>query len=421
MGAASAKSAASWCEGGNEGPKGGIAVVGGRGIMTGAEPNAGNASPPAVWWRGLCGGGGPELGSVGSVATGCTAADMDRSTPPNSTGRHPPEPGPLLTAGRIPPPPGSGAYGKYSSSINRRGVSRGNEARSCFSCGRTTSPRRMPPSQHRSAIVFPRYSLSTFHQRVVDLALPSPIPDVARLRPSTRSASPPLSLSPDRPKFLRNLVTVVADWRSIVESLSLPSPSPVCLAKGTRERSARFRFVPPSVATLYRGLPMFTSASLVKRPRLSRLLVNNEFPLRERGGGNWRAESRSSLSLHEEEILAPFPKCVSERRWTSSEVVAPTRTVRERNDRLLFFEEKNNCRPKEEEDALEAGNRTGLESSSSSELGPSGLEASSALVASLSRCDGSPRRLSYCPRAPVYLDHNLSYSPCFQWRHFFLA
>lgn len=43
--------------------------------------------------------------------------------------------------------------------------------------------------------------------------------------------------------------------------------------------------------------------------------------------------------------------------------MAPTRTAGERNDRLLFFEEKNNCRPKEEEDALEAGNRTGLESS----------------------------------------------------------
>ncbi|KOX75703.1 hypothetical protein WN51_12030 [Melipona quadrifasciata] len=88
-----------------------MVVAGGRGIITGAEPSGGNASPPGVWWSGLCG-GGPPLGSVGSVATGCTAADMDRSTPPNSTGRHPPEPGPLLTAGRIPPPPGSGAYGK---------------------------------------------------------------------------------------------------------------------------------------------------------------------------------------------------------------------------------------------------------------------------------------------------------------------
>ncbi|KAK9293930.1 hypothetical protein QLX08_011283 [Tetragonisca angustula] len=97
-----------------------MAVAGGRGIITG-----GNASPPGVWWSGLCG-GGPLLGSVGSVAIGCTAADMDRSTPPNSTGRHPPEPGPLLTAGRIPPPPGSGAYGKYSSSINR--LCRGNTA-----------------------------------------------------------------------------------------------------------------------------------------------------------------------------------------------------------------------------------------------------------------------------------------------------
>ncbi|CAD1475614.1 unnamed protein product [Heterotrigona itama] len=103
-----------------------VLVGGGRGIITGAEPSGGNASPPGVWWSGLCG-GGPLLGSVGSVgsvATGCTAADMDRSTPPNSTGRQPPEPGPLLTAGRIPPPPGSGAYGKYSSSINQQAVSR---------------------------------------------------------------------------------------------------------------------------------------------------------------------------------------------------------------------------------------------------------------------------------------------------------
>ncbi|KYN11803.1 hypothetical protein ALC57_15944 [Trachymyrmex cornetzi] len=47
--------------------------------------------------------------------------DRDRlwnlSTPPNSTGRQPPEAPLPLTAGRIPPPPGSGAYGKYSSSL----------------------------------------------------------------------------------------------------------------------------------------------------------------------------------------------------------------------------------------------------------------------------------------------------------------
>lgn len=48
LGAASAKSAASWCEGGNEGPKDGMVVVGGRGIITGAEPNGGNANAPGV-------------------------------------------------------------------------------------------------------------------------------------------------------------------------------------------------------------------------------------------------------------------------------------------------------------------------------------------------------------------------------------
>lgn len=205
MGAASAKSAASWCEGGNEGPRGGIAVVGGRGIMTGAEPNAGNASPPPPWWRGLCGGGGPELGSVGSAATGCTAADMDRSTPPNSTGRHPPEPGPLLTAGRIPPPPGSGAYGKYSSSINRRGISRGTkEARSCFAAAPRHDRRcRLPfsiGSPTTIVSVFRRdRSLATFHQqiRIATSTFRSfprqPSPPVSRIsRDSARSASPPL-------------------------------------------------------------------------------------------------------------------------------------------------------------------------------------------------------------------------------------
>ncbi|KYN00784.1 hypothetical protein ALC62_08467 [Cyphomyrmex costatus] len=42
---------------------------------------------------------------------------VHRSTPPSSTGRQPPEAPLPLTAGRIPPPPGSGAYGKYSSSL----------------------------------------------------------------------------------------------------------------------------------------------------------------------------------------------------------------------------------------------------------------------------------------------------------------
>lgn len=415
MGAASAKSAASWCEGGNEGPKGGIAVVGGRGIMTGAEPNAGNASPPAVWWRGLCGGGGPELGSVGSVATGCTAADMDRSTPPNSTGRHPPEPGPLLTAGRIPPPPGSGAYGKYSSSINRRGVSRGNDPVSAADAPRHHDgclPLSIGRRSYSHDIHFPLFTNAS----------------ISHFRPRSRISR---GSARARDRLLHRSL-----YRSIVQSsfvISSPS-SPI----GDRSsRASRFPHLRPSAWRRERehDLPAFVSflrlsplciaayqclrgASLVKRPRLSGLLVNNEFPLRERGETGARNLVRRSPSTKKK--LPPFPKCVS-RRWTSSEVVAPTRTAGERNDRLLFFEEKNNCRPKEEEDALEAGNRTGLESSSSSELGPSGLEASSALVASLSRCDGSPRRLSYCPRAPVYLDHNLSYSPCFQWRHFFLA
>lgn len=48
------------------------------------------------------------------------------------------------------------------------------------------------------------------------------------------------------------------------------------------------------------------------------------------------------------------------------------------------------------------------------------LRSKRALEASRpSRSDG-PRRLSARPRVPVYLDHNLSYSPCFEWRHHFL-
>ncbi|KYM86664.1 hypothetical protein ALC53_03814 [Atta colombica] len=47
------------------------------------------------------------------------------STPPSSTGRQPPEAPLPLTAGRIPPPPGSGAYGKYSSSLRMSSCSRG--------------------------------------------------------------------------------------------------------------------------------------------------------------------------------------------------------------------------------------------------------------------------------------------------------
>ena len=68
---------------------------------------------------------------------------------------------------------------------------------------------------------------------------------------------------------------------------------------------------------------------------------------------------------------------------------------------------------------LVTGNRSGLESRL--EFRRSGPEAASR-VASLSRSwsDG-PRRLSCRPLAPVYLDHNLSYSPCSQWRHFFLV
>lgn len=298
MGAASAKSAASWCEGGNEGPKGGIAVVGGRGIMTGAEPNAGNASPPAVWWRGLCGGGGPELGSVGSVATGCTAADMDRSTPPNSTGRHPPEPGPLLTAGRIPPPPGSGAYGKYSSSINRRGVSRGNDPVSAADA----------PRHHDGCLPLSIGRRSYSHD--IHFPLFTNASSISHFRPRSRISR---GSARARDRLLHRSL-----YRSIVQSsfvISSPS-SPI----GDRSsRASRFPHLRPSAWRRERehDLPAFVSflrlsplciaayqclrgASLVKRPRLSGLLVNNEFPLRERGG-NWRAESRSSLSFHEEE------------------------------------------------------------------------------------------------------------------------
>ncbi|EFN64916.1 hypothetical protein EAG_03306 [Camponotus floridanus] len=46
------------------------------------------------------------------------------STPPSSTGRQPPEAPLPLTAGRIPPPPGSGAYGRYSSSLRTRSCNR---------------------------------------------------------------------------------------------------------------------------------------------------------------------------------------------------------------------------------------------------------------------------------------------------------
>ncbi|KYN32809.1 hypothetical protein ALC56_12874 [Trachymyrmex septentrionalis] len=49
---------------------------------------------------------------------------VHRSTPPSSTGRQPPEAPLPLTAGRIPPPPGSGAYGKYSSSLRMSSCSR---------------------------------------------------------------------------------------------------------------------------------------------------------------------------------------------------------------------------------------------------------------------------------------------------------
>jgi len=103
------------------GPSGGIAPGGGRGIITGGPVAApsGSARPPEVWCRELWAATGPLLVRlVGSVATGgCTAADIDRSTPPSSTGRQPPEAPLPLTAGRIPPPPGSGAYGRYSSSL----------------------------------------------------------------------------------------------------------------------------------------------------------------------------------------------------------------------------------------------------------------------------------------------------------------
>lgn len=127
LGAASAKSS-SWWVGGSVGPSGGIAPGGGRGIITGgpAAAPSGRARPPDVWCRELWAAIGPLLVRfVGSVATGgCTAADIDRSTPPSSTGRQPPEAPLPLTAGRIPPPPGSGAYGKYSSSLRASSCNR---------------------------------------------------------------------------------------------------------------------------------------------------------------------------------------------------------------------------------------------------------------------------------------------------------
>lgn len=127
LGAASARSS-SWWVGGSVGPSGGIATGGGRGIITGgpAAAPSGRARPPDVWCRELWAAIGPLLVRfVGSVATGgCTAADIDRSTPPSSTGRQPPEAPLPLTAGRIPPPPGSGAYGKYSSSLRASSCNR---------------------------------------------------------------------------------------------------------------------------------------------------------------------------------------------------------------------------------------------------------------------------------------------------------
>lgn len=128
LGAASAKSS-SWWVGGSVGPSGGMAPGGGRGIITGgpaAAPSGRARPPPDVWCRELWAAIGPLLVKfVGSVATGgCTAADIDRSTPPSSTGRQPPEAPLPLTAGRIPPPPGSGAYGKYSSSLRMSSCSR---------------------------------------------------------------------------------------------------------------------------------------------------------------------------------------------------------------------------------------------------------------------------------------------------------
>lgn len=127
LGAASARSS-SWWVGGSVGPSGGMAPGGGRGIITGgpAAAPSGRARPPDVWWRELWAAIGPLLGRfVDSVATGgCTAADIDRSTPPSSTGRQPPEAPLPLTAGRIPPPPGSGAYGRYSSSLRASSCNR---------------------------------------------------------------------------------------------------------------------------------------------------------------------------------------------------------------------------------------------------------------------------------------------------------
>lgn len=132
MGAASARSSSWWADG-SVGPSGGIAPGGGRGIITGgpAAAPSGSARPPEVWCRELWAAIGPLLVRlVGSVATGgCTAADIDRSTPPSSTGRQPPEAPLPLTAGRIPPPPGSGAYGRYSSSLR---VDSCNRVRSVF-------------------------------------------------------------------------------------------------------------------------------------------------------------------------------------------------------------------------------------------------------------------------------------------------
>lgn len=128
LGAASARSSGSWwADGRVAGPSGGIAPGGGRGIITGGPVAApsGKARPPDVWWRELWAAIG-TLGPVGSVAAtgGCTAADIDRSTPPSRTGRQPPVAPLPLTAGRIPPPPGSGAYGRYSSSLRTSSCNR---------------------------------------------------------------------------------------------------------------------------------------------------------------------------------------------------------------------------------------------------------------------------------------------------------
>lgn len=121
LGAASARSSSGWAEPGGSvpaGPSDGIAPGGGRDIITGgpvAAPSGKARPPPDVWCRELWAAIGPLAAATG----GCwTAADIDRSTPPSNTGRQPPPEAPLpLTAGRIPPPPGSGAYGRYSSSL----------------------------------------------------------------------------------------------------------------------------------------------------------------------------------------------------------------------------------------------------------------------------------------------------------------